>query len=132
MPILYQKHISLPIEKIILGKKKKTTYYLTANLFYSGIHFAVRSRVVSQVKEYLKLHLEDCPKFEEPISISIGYQTKKKTFDLDNKAYFWSKIINDFLQTEGKLEDDNVKFIQQIHYFYREGEAKLIFQVNSL
>ena len=122
--MLYRKEIPSPIEKVELGKKKKSTYYLTANLFYSSVHFAVRKQVVDQAKLFLKPHLQDCPKLGKNISISIGYRTEKKTkFDLDNKAYL--------LQTMGKIEDDNVDYITQIHYFFLRGPNTLVIQVNK-
>ena len=45
---------------------------------------------------------------------------------------FWQKIICDVLQTMGKLEDDNINYIKQIHYFYQRGEPSITFQVNKL
>jgi hypothetical protein len=132
-PMIYRKEIPNPIEKVILGKNKKSTYYLTANLFYSSVHFAVRKKVVDEVKSFLTPYLSDCPKLGENISISIGYQSPKKTkFDLDNKAFFWQKIICDLLQTLEKIEDDNVDYIRQIHYFYEKGDSKIILQINQL
>lgn len=131
--MLYKKIIEKPLEKLTFGKKKKSTYYLTANIFYSGIHFAVRKKIVDTVKLYIKSELRDCPVISEKISISIGYQTNKNTtFDLDNKAYFWSKVICDALQEMKKLPDDSTKYIHQIHYYYQKGEPKLIFQINVL
>jgi|TARA_B100001094_G_scaffold332919_1_gene407298 hypothetical protein len=131
--IIYTKHIPVPIEKVILGKNKKSTYYLTANLFYSTVHHQVRRQVVDRAKEFLKPFLEDCPKLGKDLSISIGYQHDKKShFDLDNKAFFWQKVLLDLLKRMGKIEDDSVKYIQQIHYFYQEGKPKLILQVNKL
>lgn len=130
---MYKKIIKNPLEKLTLGKKKHTTYYLTANIFYSGVHFAVRKKIVDTVKLYLKSELRDCPLITKPVSISIGYQTNKNTnFDLDNKAYFWSKVICDALQEMKKLPDDSTKYIQQIHYYYQRGDSKLIFQINVL
>jgi len=131
--MIYHKEIKEPIEKIILGKNKKSTYYLTANLFYSSVHYAVRKQVVDKAKIFLKPYLMDCPPLGKNISISIGYQSPKKTkFDLDNKAFFWQKVICDLLQKMGKIDDDSVDYIRQIHYFYQKGEAKIIFQVNQL
>ena len=131
--MIYRKDIPEPIEKIVLGKKKKSTYYLTANLFYSSVHYAVRKKIVEQTKQFLYPYFLDCPKLGRELSISIGYQSLKKTkFDLDNKAYFWQKVICDLLQSMGKLDDDNVDYIRQIHYFYQKGEPKIIFQVNQL
>jgi hypothetical protein len=131
--MIYRKEIPEPIDKVVLGKNKKSTHYLTANLFYSSVHFAVRKQVVDKAKEFLKPFLMDCPKLGKRISVSIGYQSLKKTkFDLDNKAFFWQKIICDLLQSMNKLDDDNVDYIRQIHYFYQKGESKIIFQINQL
>ena len=131
--VIYTKEISNPIEKLVLGKKKKTTYYLTANIFYSGTHFSIRKQIVDKVKFYLMSYLQDCPHLPNPVSISIGYQTNKNTrFDLDNKAFFWSKLFCDTLQSMKKIDDDSVAYIKQLHYFYQKGEPKIIFQINEL
>lgn len=133
LSMIYRKEIPNPIEKIVLGKKKKSTYYLTANLFYSSVHFAVRKKVVDEVKRFLTPYLLDCPRLDKKISISIGYQTPKNTkFDLDNKAFFWQKLICDLLQSLNKIEDDNIDYIRQIHYFYAKGDSKIILQINQL
>ena len=131
--MLYRVEIPNPIEKVVLGKNKKSTYYLTANIFYSSTHFAVRKQVVDKAKAFLTPYIKDCPPLGKNISISVGYQSPKNTnFDLDNKAFFWQKIICDLLQTHKKIEDDNVKYISQIHYFYKKGESLIIFQANPL
>tara|TARA_R100000005_G_C4853579_1_gene118674 strand:+ start:102 stop:503 length:402 start_codon:yes stop_codon:yes gene_type:complete len=133
MSLLYRKQIPEPIEKVELGKNKKSTYYLTANLFYSSTHYQVRKQVVDEAKAFIAPFIIDCPKMEGPLSISIGYQSMKNTnFDLDNKAFFWQKIILDLLQRHKKIDDDNVKIIQQIHYFYKKGEPSIILQINKL
>ncbi len=131
--MLYRKEIPTPIEKVILGKKKKSTHYLTANLFYSSQHYQVRKQVVDQAKAFLRPYLEDCPELGKNLSISLGYQSDKKNhFDLDNKAFFWQKVLFDLLKRMGKIDDDSVKYIQQIHYYFQEGEPKIILQVNKL
>ena len=133
MSVLYRKDIPNPIEKVELGKKKKSTYYLTANLFYSSTHYQVRKQVVDEAKAFVAPYIKDCPVLGKDLSISIGYQSNKNNnFDLDNKAFFWQKVIVDLLQRHGKIEDDSVKFIQQIHYFYRRGDALITLQVNKL
>ena len=133
MSILYRKEIPEPIEKVELGKVKKSKYYLTANLFYSSVHYAVRKQVVDEAKAFIAPFIIDCPVLEAPLSVSIGYQSMKNTnFDLDNKAFFWQKIILDLLQRHKKIVDDNVKVIQQIHYFYKKGDPSIILQINKL
>ena len=131
--MLYRKEIPTPLEKVVLGKNKTRTHYLTANLFYSSNHYQVRKQVVDKAKAFLRPFLEDCPELGKGSSISIGYQSNKNThFDLDNKAFFWQKVLLDLLKRMGKIEDDNVKYVQQIHYFFQEGEPKIILQVNKL
>jgi|GEM_PF-1639843 len=131
--MLYRKVIPAPLEKVELGKNKKSTYYLTANLFYSSVHYQVRKQVVDAAKQFLLPHLQDCPVLGSNLSISIGYQSDKNNhFDLDNKAFFWQKVLCDLLKRMGKIEDDNVHHIQQIHYFFQKGEPNIIIQVNKL
>lgn len=131
--MIYRKKIPKPLEKVELGKHKKSTYYLTANIFYSSVHHMVRKQVVDEAKVFVMPFLRDCPPLPKDISISFGYSTQKNNkFDLDNKAFFWQKIICDVLQTMGKLEDDNINYIKQIHYFYQRGEPSITFQVNKL
>tara|TARA_R100001129_G_scaffold162392_1_gene127591 strand:- start:552 stop:947 length:396 start_codon:yes stop_codon:yes gene_type:complete len=131
--MLYRVEIPNPVEKVILGKNKKSTYYLTANLFYSSTHYQVRKQVVDEAKAFIAPYIKDCPELGKNISISIGYQHNKNgRFDLDNKAFFWQKIIVDLLQRHKKIKDDSVEYIQQIHYFYKKGEPLIIFQANSL
>ena len=131
--MLYRVEIPHPVEKVVLGKNKKSTYYLTANLFYSGTHYAVRKQVVDEAKAFIAPFIKDCPPLGKNVSISIGYQSNKNTkFDLDNKAFFWQKILCDLLKRHGKIEDDTVAYIQQIHYFYKKGEPLIIFQANAL
>lgn len=133
MTVLYKVIIPNPIEKVELGKKIKRNHYLTANLFYSSVHHAVRKQVVDEAKAFIAPHIKDCPVLSDNLSISLGYQSMKNTnFDLDNKAFFWQKIICDLLQRHKKLEDDSVKYINQIHYFYKKGEPLIILQVNKL
>lgn len=131
--MLYRKVIPEPLEKVELGKNKKSTYYLTANLFYSSTHYQVRKQVVDEAKAFLAPYLQDCPVLGSGLSISIGYKSHKApVFDLDNKAFFWQKVICDMLKRLGKIEDDNVKHIQQIHYFYQKGDPSITLQVNKL
>jgi hypothetical protein len=133
MSILYRKEIPHPIEKVEIGKNKKKTHYLTANLFYSSVHYAVRKQVVDEAKAFISPHIQDCPVLGKNISISIGYQSdKNNNFDLDNKAFFWQKVICDLLQRQGRIDDDNVKVIQQIHYYFRRGQPLITLQVNKL
>ena len=66
MSILYRKEIPEPIEKVELGKVKKSKYYLTANLFYSSVHYAVRKQVVDEAKAFIAPFIIDCPVLEAP------------------------------------------------------------------
>lgn len=121
---IFRVDIPNPIESITVGKQK---HYLTANLFYSGLNFHVQKQIVSDTKMFLHNYLFQCPKIEQfPIDITLLYTHNKKTiFDLDNKTYFWNKMICDKLVHDGKLPDDSVKYIQGLYYEYHFGEPCL-------
>lgn len=107
------------LTSITLGKKK---YYLSSNVFYGGVHFMIRKKIVEQCKLYLsskfKRPFAIISESELPLSINICYKSPKHTFDLDNKSSFWLKVILDFVKTSGMIADDNVKFISQISSEY--------------
>ena len=135
------------IENKKTGKKivrlKETTYYLNANLFYSNeVHFRTRSEIVNYCKDYLLNWIFELPKLEL-LEIKITYQRMDNNFDLDNKAYFWQKIILDLLKSPNLKEikkaekykrriktldvipDDNVRYVKKISSEYIRGEHKM-------
>lgn len=105
-----------------IGKKK---YYLTANIFYSNIHYMIRQKIVKYCKEIihytiLEKQIELNP-IEGEISIEITFfEEKNPKWDLDNRGYFWMKIIGDYLTSQKIIEDDNVKKIRSIKLKYKE------------
>jgi hypothetical protein len=133
-------------KKIKLDKngqiKKDAVYYLTANLFYDGTHWAIKNKVVSFAKDWIIWHLKKVPKIEK-CRIEITYHHPTDTFDLDNKVYFWIKIILDLLKTPTSaqiikaqeynnpiktlsvLDDDTVRFVDGIDMKYKRGESAI-------
>lgn len=102
----------------MVGSKK---HYLTANIFYAGCHWATRTKIVEMAKVELMQKAIKLRRFNElPIVVNIVYHSKKTTFDIDNKAYFWAKCFFDFIKTKGLLPDDNVKFICSLHLDYEK------------
>lgn len=117
---IFRVDIKDPMESMIISKNK---YYLNANLFYSGLNHHIQKLIVTQCKLFLHNHLFDCPKIETfPIDICLIYTHPRNNFDLDNKAYFWQKIIGDKLRDDKKIPDDNVKFIHGWYLEYDKGE----------
>lgn len=109
----------------IIGKKK---YYLTANVFYGGVHFAIRSKIVNNAKAELLEHVCKISKITDtPIEVEIVYHSSKKKFDVDNKCYFWAKTFIDLIKTRGIIPDDNVQFVSCItmRYEYIKGDDML-------
>lgn len=99
-----------------IGNKK---HYLTANIFYSGVHWSTRAKIVETAKIELMSKANKLCRFKDtPIVINIIYHSKKTTFDIDNKAYFWAKCFFDFIKTKELIPDDNVKFICSLHLDY--------------
>lgn len=128
--------------------KKDGVVYLTANAFYGGLHFAVRNKIVNYAKDWIFYFLTKMPKIQK-CQIEITYHHTTDTFDLDNKVYFWTKIILDLMKTPTSkqiiqaakykntikslnvLDDDNVKFIDKITMAYTKGESAIEIKITG-
>lgn len=124
------------------GRLKEIVYYLTANIFYAGVHFAIRSKIVENVKYYLVEYMKDIPELQK-MKIEIVYSKDKTQFDLDNKVFFWLKMFLDLVKipTErqkkkaiqyrkailsiNSLKDDTVKYIDEINMKYEPGQHQM-------
>lgn len=125
--------IQEPLEYLDIGKKKVKRYYLTANIFYGTINHFIRADIVQKCKWFLHNHLQQIPKIDSVISINLEYHTEKNNeFDIDNKLFFWSKLIQDWLVKNNKIPTDSVKHIQEVRYRYRRGESKLILKIETI
>ena len=120
--------INNPLKSITVGKKK---YYLTANIFYGGVHFSVRTKIVNQVKMYLKTYFKKgmIPELEE-MRIEISFWTKTTSWDIDNKPFFWTKIILDMLKGDC-IHEDNVKYIPSAQYTYEGKGDKMEIRISG-
>jgi hypothetical protein len=102
-----------------IGSKK---YYLTNNIFYGGVHWAIRKKLVEMCKLYLMSKISKRTTVKEdqlPIKIEVVYSSPKHTFDIDNKAGYWLKVLLDLIKQNGTVPDDNVKFVSEITSKYR-------------
>jgi hypothetical protein len=107
-----------------IGSKK---YYLTNNIFYGGVHWAIRKKLVEMCKLYLMSKISKRVSIREdkfPIQIEIIYHSPKHTFDIDNKAGYWLKVLLDLIKQNGTVPDDNVKYISSIKSSYVRLPAK--------
>ncbi len=107
-----------------IGKNK---YYLTNNVFYGGVHWAIRKKLVEMCKFYLMSKITKKVSISEdkfPIQIEIIYHSPKHTFDIDNKAGYWLKVLLDLIKQNGTVPDDNVKYISSIKSSYVRLPAK--------
>lgn len=113
--ILYYIHCKDVPTSMTIGKRK---HYLTGNLYYGGVHWMVRKKVVEMSKLYLLSELREPLKQVDsaklPIKIEIVYHSARHTFDLDNKSSFWLKVLLDMIKEKKVVPDDNVKFISEI------------------
>lgn len=149
------KEKKVVIEDKRTGKKrlelKKDRHYLTANLYYAQVHFSVRSKVINYAKDYILLWLPILPKLRKCRLKFIYYRPKNKTsWDLDNKLSFWAKAFIDVLKvpspkeikkskdknykikTISVIQDDSVKYIDEIIFRYREGPEKLVVELYAI
>ncbi len=143
-PTFYQ------IKKV--GKSKEAgfdvydKYYLTANLFFNNnISFHVTSKIVYDCKLFLREKIGYLPPLEK-MRLEIEIHASKH-IDLDNRAYFWKKLLLDILKTPtskqiikaGKYKkeaitlnviyDDNTLFIDDIRETFKFGGNFLIFRI---
>lgn len=132
----------IDVKKTVIDPKtgvlKKVVYYLTGNLWYQGVHFAIRSKIVQNVKYYLIEYLKDVPELQK-MKIEVVYFKEITQWDLDNKVTFWLKMILDLLKiptdrqmkkairykkevlSVNCLKDDTVKYIDEITMRYENG-----------
>tara|TARA_R100000541_G_scaffold58572_1_gene69985 strand:+ start:1106 stop:1627 length:522 start_codon:yes stop_codon:yes gene_type:complete len=89
------------------GKKvTKQDFYLTANLFYADrTSYHITSKIIKECKEYLFSNIKYVPELEK-CRIELEYRHTKE-IDLDNKAYFWIKLLLDILKIPTKRQIDN-------------------------
>lgn len=123
------------------------TYYLNANIFFgNNTHFAIQYKIINFAKDFVVWHLKDIPKLEK-MQLHLTYQHPKDTWDLDNKAYFWQKIILDLLKTpsdaqvakalEGKrrlqtlrvIPDDTIRYVDKLVARGKLGRHALILDI---
>lgn len=157
--IVSRLHIPNPLEYIDITAKKKIDpktkqlkkhrYYLTANLFYGGVHSRVRMHIVAQVKNFLKPYIGTISQLANPpYSIVLQY-CRPQHIDVSNVCFFWDKIICDMLappapkkkkigkyiippanNTDRKLPNDNSNYIDCVGYeYYCTDESYLVVMV---
>lgn len=121
--------------KVILGKRKKVTYYVSFNSIYASPHHTVRTSIMDALKLYFLTQITKVPVFSGQIGISYLYKSKRKTFDLANKIALLDKCYCDMLQSHNKIANDNVQFIPQLNlkYEYRDNkEDQLTITIKSI
>ena len=80
-------------------------YYLTANLFYSDrTSFHITSKIIYETKEFLLPYLKGLPELEKMRTEMEIYNTKD--VDLDNRWFFFYKLILDILKTPTSKQID--------------------------
>jgi hypothetical protein len=110
-------------KKTLVGR---TEYLLTANIFYSGINHYVRSTIIKRYKDFLYTYLSSIPKINK-LCIELDFYDNAQRFDLDNKGFFWEKLILDCLRKDSKvIKNDTVKYCDEIKKRFFLGDNKLI------
>lgn len=130
------------------GEELFTKYYLTANLFFNNAtSFHVISKIVQECKIYLRDKIVYLPPLEK-MRLEIEIHASKQ-IDLDNRAYFWKKLLLDILKTptskqllkakESKfkkeiitlnvIHDDTTQYIDDIRETFKFGGNFLIFRI---
>lgn len=122
-----------PIESLTTGKKKQTTYSLGANIFWAGVNPYVQKIIKDQTRLFLHNYLRLVPVITQyPVEIHLEYHALSPRWDLDNKLFFWNKVICDNLVKDSKLKKDSTKYIRRIVWEYKKGPEKIILVFNTI
>lgn len=112
-----------------VGKRK---YYLTANIFYEGVHFAVRKKVVEMAKMYLRSEINPSrlPMMDK-IKLTLEFHTMDQEWDLDNREFFWKKMVLDLIKKKC-IPEDNVKHVVHFETKYKRAHECLIVRIDGV
>lgn len=136
MTEIFRAEIDNPPVSITFSKKD---YPLTENIFYGGVKPFIRTSIVHKCKEFLLPFLENCPSLSNPPYSSVLQYCAPSDVDLDNKCFFWRKLLHDMLTRKtgrdnensiklGRVKDDNTKYFDcNGDEYYKTHETKLIF-----
>lgn len=124
----------------------KMDFYLTANLFYADrTSYHITSKIIKESKEFLFPFFKGLPELEK-MELHLIY-CHNKHIDLDNKSYFWRKLILDILKTPTQRQitaahlrkkeiittstilDDNTKCITKMSEEFIFGEHRMIIRI---
>lgn len=124
----------------------KQDFYLTANLFYSDrSSFHITSKIIYETKEFLLPFLKGLPELEK-METEMEFHCKKD-IDLDNRFFFFYKLILDILKapterqikralmykkpiiTTNTIYDDNTKYVNGFNCKFIKGEDKIVFRI---
>lgn len=128
--------ITDPIYYVVLGRRK---YYLNANIFYSGIHFGQRVKIIDQAKNFLHTHFHNkrIPRLGN-VSITLCFYHTRTNWDMDNREYFWKKVLLDYMKDLKKkvggqtvivdkriIPDDDVSVVNEFHCYFMNGKPRM-------
>lgn len=121
-------------------------HYLTANLFYNqNVSYHIISKIVYDCKLFLRDKIGYLPPLEK-MRLEIEIHASKH-IDLDNRAYFWKKLLLDILKTPTSkqilkaeqfkkeaislnvIHDDTTQYIDDIRETFKHGGNFLIFRI---
>ena len=107
--------------RIILGKKKKTSYPINANTF-ANKHHRQKHNAKMMFYEYIKslgLYDRNRGPLQTPIRLHLEYYSERNgTFDEDNVGYGIHKFTADALTNCGLVKDDNYKLVKWPSFKY--------------
>jgi hypothetical protein len=121
-------------------------HYLTGNLFYiQNVNYHVISKITHDVKLFLLEKVGHLPELEK-MALEFEYH-RTSHIDLDNKIYFFKKLLLDILKTPTQrqilnatkrkkeiittntIPDDSTKYIDYCSERFVYGEHKLIIRI---
>lgn len=102
--------------------------YIKASKIHRG-NWNKGNQLKQDIQKDIAVYLRKLPNYEKPVTINFTWVESNKKRDLDNIC-FAKKFILDALVNEGKLKNDNYKYVRGfMDHFEYGNETKVIIEV---
>lgn len=108
---------NLPVYYTNTYKTKPDKTFLLSLNWFRNAYYHEQNKVKAHMEELVHNQLKDIPFSYNAYKVSYTYNYKNAASDLSNVAPMTSKWVNDYLQSAGRVANDNVKHLKEEHFY---------------
>lgn len=112
--------LTMPVYYTNTYATKADKTFLLSMSWYRNAYYHEQNKVKKDLEERIHSQLKDTSFKYEKYKVTYIYNYKNVVSDLPNVAPLSSKFLNDYLQSSGKVANDNVKYLKEEHYYVGE------------